>query len=587
MKDYRNIMTIKKDDGIPGSSNLDLLNLGDFMGLAYLPTQPTIPLKAGLIGSKNRLCEISQVQDQVQAQDLNLVLNLNFQEFRANRHKNCPEIAKEKIERITPTLKRCDGNVLETLWEGRGCSIQPFSPPESSTNPSRGLEAGLLSSVENCPRRPPSSTFLPLAKAHAVLKEELPSTENQSIRSGLIFPFRMRGNVQRTLSKAIKGLRKKNLTALGRGGCADKKPGTLNIYIDIVELVPLIKTRPKKTLRLRSSLWNLKGVVFGIFLLLISPSFLQAQEKAQKLHFLETPDSLHKGRFWMTAAAGTAIYSTASIILWNSWYKDYPISSFHTFNDWGEWQHMDKVGHFTQAWIESYNGFNGALWTGMKRRNAMWTGAALGTALQLTVEVMDGFSENWGFSWGDIAFNTLGTGFFIGQELLWQEQRFKLKVSSNPPTYTDETILSADGNARSSPKIRAEYLYGGSGVVAFFKDYNAQTYWLSGNVHSFLKDKKNSRFPKWLNIAVGYGAENMYGGYGNAWTEGDHTFTLDDAIYPRYKQFYLSFDVDLSKLPVKNPFARLALGLLNWVKIPAPALEMNTLGEVKFHPFLW
>lgn len=327
-------------------------------------------------------------------------------------------------------------------------------------------------------------------------------------------------------------------------------------------------------------------IFFFAFLGLISVK-ISAQTEQPKLHLLEIPDSLHKGRFWVTAAAGTAIYTTASAILWNSWYKDYPISGFRFFDDRGEWQNMDKVGHFTQTWIESYNGFNGARWTGMKRKNARWTGVALGMTLQLTIEIMDGFSEKWGFSWADIGANTLGAGFFLGQELLWQEQRFKLKVSSNQPTYSDEPIFSTDGNAVSSIKNRADDLYGGTAAQTFFKDYNAQTYWLSGNVHSFLKNKENSKFPRWLNIAVGYGANNMFGGYSNTWTEGNATFTADPIQYERYKEFYLSFDVDLSKLKVKHPAARFALGLLNWIKIPAPALEINTLGGVKFHPFIW
>lgn len=324
-----------------------------------------------------------------------------------------------------------------------------------------------------------------------------------------------------------------------------------------------------------------------LFLLLCFSINSFSQNNPQKLGFLETPDSLHKGRFWLTIGAGTVIYSSASLVLWNSWYKDHPISSFHTFDDWGEWEHMDKIGHFTQAWIESYNGFNGALWTGMKRRNAMWAGAALGTGLQLTVEVMDGFSENWGFSWTDFAANSLGTGLFIGQELLWQEQRFKLKVSANSPNYPDEVLTSLQGNHTTTVKDWAEHLYGGSGLVSFFKDYNAQTYWLSANIHSFLKDKKNSRFPKWLNIAVGRGAENLFGAYGNGWERANATYILDSIKYPRQRQYYLSFDVDLSKLPVKNHFARLALGLLNWVKIPSPTLEVNSLGDFKFHPLLW
>jgi hypothetical protein len=36
----------------------------------------------------------------------------------------------------------------------------------------------------------------------------------------------------------------------------------------------------------------------------------------------------------------------------------------------------------------------------------------------------------------------------------------------------------------------------------WLKDYNGQTYWLSINPSSFIKD--NSGFPKWLNTAFDY-----------------------------------------------------------------------------------
>ena len=50
---------------------------------------------------------------------------------------------------------------------------------------------------------------------------------------------------------------------------------------------------------------------------------------------------------------------------------------------------------------------------------------------------MDGFSDHWGFSWGDYAANVLGTSLLIGQELAWNEQRIQLKYSTHYETYAD------------------------------------------------------------------------------------------------------------------------------------------------------
>ena len=44
---------------------------------------------------------------------------------------------------------------------------------------------------------------------------------------------------------------------------------------------------------------------------------------------------------------------------------------------------------------------------------------------------------------------------------------------------------------------------------------------------------EESKFPKWLNVAVGYGAENMFGGCENEWAVDDDMFMLSDDTYPR------------------------------------------------------
>ena len=106
---------------------------------------------------------------------------------------------------------------------------------------------------------------------------------------------------------------------------------------------------------------------------------------------------------------------------------------------------------------------------------------------------MDGFSEEWGFSWTDMAANAAGTGLYVGQQLLWEEQRILLKYSFHRTQF-----------AKQRPNIL------GNGLSEeFLKDYNGQTYWLSANINSFLKTES---IPNWLNVAFGYGAEGMLTG---------------------------------------------------------------------------
>ncbi len=327
-----------------------------------------------------------------------------------------------------------------------------------------------------------------------------------------------------------------------------------------------------------------------IFLLLIAAFFWSRAGDAQeaKLSFFQPADSLHRTRFWVCAGGGAAIYSGFSIGLYNTWYREFETTGFHTFDDWGEWEHMDKMGHAFTAYTESLLAYKGARWTGLPRRTSMWTGAAVGWGLQLTVEMMDAFSAKWGFSWSDIGFNTLGVGLFVGQEMAWREQRILMKVSASLEAYPDIPVFSTEGDQQMLLSRRATELFGTSFAERFLKDYNAQTTWLSINPASFLPESdQKSGFPRWLNIAIGYGGGNIYGGFSNTWTSEGVTYSLPAQDFPRYRQLFISPDIDLSRIPTRSHFVRTLLSVLNWVKIPAPTLEWNSRGQVRMHAFYW
>jgi hypothetical protein len=222
-------------------------------------------------------------------------------------------------------------------------------------------------------------------------------------------------------------------------------------------------------------------------------------------------------------------------------------------------------------------------------------GAAASTVAQSTIEIMDGFSEGWGFSPGDVLFNTLGTGLYVGQELLWQEQRITLKFSYTPTLYPDVPVLQTNPDAPAMTyRQRAAYLYGSNYVQGLVKDYNGHTQWASVNIASFLPPNGSSRWPKWLNVAVGYGVNNLYGADRNSWqwnpTDAADTYFSDPVVAGiRTPQWYLSLDVDLRRIPVRSRLLKFLLAGLNMFKVPAPALEFNTRGErpLVFRPLYW
>lgn len=346
---------------------------------------------------------------------------------------------------------------------------------------------------------------------------------------------------------------------------------------------------------------TVKAGMLSLLLTICSLAFAQQNEAADSLTQIkdiqrssrlplfstEAAVEFDRRRFWISAGSGAAIYTGLSITLWNAWYKDYPLGAFHTFNDWGEWLQMDKAGHFFSAYTASNYAFQGARWTGMKRSSSRWTAIGIGTGIQATIEIMDGFSKEWGFSVGDIVFNTLGVSFFAVQDLIWQEQRILMKASGIRPDYSNQAIQSTNSAATTTLEERAAGLYGTSFFHVILKDYNALTIWSSGNLRSFIKNDKASWIPPWLNIALGYGGENIFGGFENRWVDNGSEFILDKKDFPRYRQIFLSPDIDFTRIPTRHRWLKFTLGLLNWVKMPAPALECNTNGKIRLRPFYW
>ena len=227
---------------------------------------------------------------------------------------------------------------------------------------------------------------------------------------------------------------------------------------------------------------------------------------------------------------------------------------------------MDKAGHVYTAYFESVWSTRAFQWTGMENKKAVLIGGATGFALQSTLEVLDGFSAKWGASAGDIIANAAGSAICISQELLWNEQRIQIKFSAHPVKYPDDLIT------------RTHDLFGYSIAERSLKDYNGQTYWLSVNPSSFIHNEQ-SRFPKWLNISVGYGVSGMFGGVENIWEENGEQVIRTDI--PRVRQFYLSPDIDFTRIKTKSALLKTVFSVANIIKIPAPALQVDSKGEWK------
>ena len=319
-------------------------------------------------------------------------------------------------------------------------------------------------------------------------------------------------------------------------------------------------------------------------ILLVGLCFISFQIEAQKsldtLSFFEPSPSFHKKRFNTALAFSIGTYSAFSYGLYNTWYRQFEQESFHFFDDWGEWENIDKYGHLYTSYFQGVLCYKGAKWTGLSESQSILTGILCASLFQTTIEVMDGFSAEWGFSWSDMAANAAGISAFALQQKHWGEQRILFKVSSWPKTYDEMVIPSEDGTNTTNLVRRTDELFGNNYFESFLKDYNAQTIWASVNVNSFLEE--GNVWPTWLNLAVGYSAENMFGGFENSWLIDDQRYTLD-SDFDRYQQFLIGFDLDLSRIKTRSHFLNTLFSVFNIFKMPSPALEINTRGEIKFH----
>lgn len=275
-------------------------------------------------------------------------------------------------------------------------------------------------------------------------------------------------------------------------------------------------------------------------------------------NFLKPSDTLNKKRLKTLVISEAAIVTATLVGLNQVWYADYPRSEFRFINDNAEWLQMDKVGHVFSSYHLGSLGANSLKWAGASRKSQLIYGSTLGLGFLTVVEIFDGYSANWGASVGDVAANVGGTALYVSQELLSKEQRIVPKFSFHTTPY-----------ASARPNV-----LGSSLPEQILKDYNGQTYWLSANIHSFTK---SSSIPKWLNIAFGYGAEGMITGN----DEFVNTIFLPEST--RYRQFYLSFDLDLTKIKTKSHFIKTVLTVFNSIKIPAPTFEIKGSGRTKFH----
>jgi len=263
-------------------------------------------------------------------------------------------------------------------------------------------------------------------------------------------------------------------------------------------------------------------------------------------------DSLKKRKTISLVGAGSAL--TASYVALNSvWYSDFDKQPFHVFNDLPEWNGMDKLGHvatsynlslFSSKYFEKYG------WA--KKSDVL--GSAFGFVYTSSLEVLDAYSDGWGFSFYDLGSNAIGSAMFLAQSRLWAEQKFRLKYS-----------YSSSGLSELNPALL------GSGSERLLKDYNGQTYWLSFPLSTGGEGKV---LPAWLDLSLGYSVDHFI----RARPE-----QVGFGFEPR-SEFFLSLDINTTRIKTRSRFLRVVLDVVQFIKVPFPALQWDNRHKFSFRP---
>jgi hypothetical protein len=205
--------------------------------------------------------------------------------------------------------------------------------------------------------------------------------------------------------------------------------------------------------------------------------------------------------------------------------------------------HADKFGHALFSDFSADIIRTSYVLAGLTPKRAAWIGASVSLLTEFIVEFEDGFKategpngeEYFGFSFGDIAADLTGASLPLLKTYFPEVRRFDLKMSLWP-----------------SHAYRAGY------YDNIFHDYESQVHWGSFEVHDLI----GGGWPKWLNVAVGYGIENT-------------SKPARAQNLPRSGQIYLALDLNPRGLGLEGTAWETVAQVLSHIRINSPALQVT------------
>jgi hypothetical protein len=233
------------------------------------------------------------------------------------------------------------------------------------------------------------------------------------------------------------------------------------------------------------------------------------------------------------------------------WWKEQS-TSFHVdhYADYKYAKNMDKAAHFIGGVMSAQFFKSGFYWSGMKPVPAYLYAGALGSTMQIIIELKDGFAPTYGFSVGDVVAGSVGS--FI-------------------PLLKYRFPKSHAVNIKLSYYRHHDYYYQVNYNANIIDDYMNQTYWVALSLNDWLPKGSQAEkiWPDFLTIVGGWGVDETlnryYSGVSLAENKGEGRY-----------EYFLSVDIDWRKIiPQNRNLAKALSDALNYIKMPLPTLRIS------------
>ena len=247
-----------------------------------------------------------------------------------------------------------------------------------------------------------------------------------------------------------------------------------------------------------------------------------------------------------TGISTTAAFYMFYTLLSEAWWNNKSRIDFHFEDDLTYVSNYDKLAHYYGGYAVASLMADGLMWSGLSPHASYASAWGYSSAVQLVIDIKDGYSEGFGFSKWDVIAGSLGGATPWIEYAIWghEQEQVDLKFSY----YRNSTIYEEE-----------------AGTSLGFDDYTNQTMWVS--YYPFLKSK--DYFKRIFGIAIGFSMD-----------EGRFTRGYGEGKW----EVYLALDYNIEEMffsKKRSPFIKGLLRYLNHLKLPSPTVQVYPVRSFK------